>query len=144
MDTRNRTIKGTLENQYLVFKTRQPKTGLSISHFLQMGMGFLSDLPEAPVLISRIPIPAKASSCLFPQSSRSGNKTRLSARRKPLIVRVVRKASLALIFLTTLPLHPKNILMWIYIFWFSAGGYERNKGSFLFKDSRKVSGGYVG
>lgn len=108
-----------------------------------------------PKLVPRYnPIAAPASNSILhtlnqlatlplPESYRPGNAPTSFARPKPLIVRVVRKASLALIFLTTLPLHPKNMLVKIHIFWFLTGGRTRKGFSNLMKSVRKWSGVYV-
>ncbi len=144
MDRRKRINNGTLENGRMIFEESQSETTLPVTRSLRTVSGIPNTKSEALTSIFPLSAPAMSESSTFPQNSWLGNKISPSASRKPLIVRVVRKASLALIFLTTLPLHPKNILMMIYIFWFWLGGRRSDGNSILFMDSRKVSGVYVG
>jgi len=143
MKTLNKT-NCTLENhdsifKWFVFKTRSP---IFISS--QTVTSLLDDVFAHPLLNSSLQPPHKAFSYSFPQSSRPGNRKCSSARRKPLVVRVVRKASLALIFLTTLPLHPKSLHVWMYLFKFSAGGELMNRYLFLSVGPMKMRSKYVG
>ncbi len=141
MDIRDTNISIGYKIRRFIFETRSKKTNLSLVHFLGRLFLFSSSFFETTLQIFPVPAAALATSRQFSPSSQPENENVLPARRKPLIVRVVRKALRAGSFLTTLPLHPKNMLLSKTIFWFSAGGLRYGKAACA---SRKVGGQCVG
>lgn len=137
MDMRDTNISIGCKIRRLIFETRSKKTNLSLVLFLGMVFQFPSAFFTTAVQIYPVPAAVLTTSCSFSPSSQPENENVLPARRKPLIVRVVRKALRAGSFLTTLPLHPKNMLLSKTIFWFSAGGLRYEKAAY---PSRKIGG----
>ena len=143
MDSQNKIYSRAPENQCLVFKSTSRNNGFSGSDFLQSTSIFIIYLSTSALISSLIPT-TQSKSYRLAQSYRRFNNLRVSACRKPLTVRVVRKASLPLIFLTTLPLHPQKLLVRMYFFWFSVGVDLIDRNSFLFKDLRDMEFKCVG
>ena len=143
MDTQSRSIIDALRNCRWVFEKSRLASQLCASLSSLTVVSLSKTHSEALTSIFLLSTPVLPGSSTLPQSYQPGKKLETSARRKTLIVRVVRKALRANFFLTTLPLHPKNIVMSIYIFCFSAGGRGSYENSIWFKDSRKVSNAYV-
>lgn len=143
MDTRNRTVKTLFEILHLDFMASRSRSRSSLDDFLSEAHEILAKHFETSFLNSFQTYCHSRFKHLFPRISRPGNEISSSVRRKPLIVRVVRKASLALIFLTTLPLHPKNMWVMIHIFWFSADGRTSDEMSFLLEDFKYLRWIYV-
>lgn len=120
-------ITVTHENFRFVFDGHPSKTIIPFSGFPPTGTrnyeALFSSLLSVLLFSNPVPTGTSSSEKFQRHSGRNGD----SACRKQLSVRGVRKASLALIFLTPLTLHPYILQVWMYLFVFSAGGNGRGE-----------------
>jgi len=143
MNSHNNIIV-TPENLRFVFDWHTSKTIMPFSGFptpvRRIHEALFSSLLSVFLFSNPVPMCPSPSGKFHRHSNRKGS----SACRKQLNVRGVSKASLALILLTPLPLHPKYIQVWMYIFLFSAGGNGWGKFSIINKSPINGREGYVG
>lgn len=128
MNRRNKNISYGYRIRHFIFRKCRPGRNFLGVRFVGTDRGFPHIYFQTAIPGFPIPIPALTTSYEFSKSSQPENENLIPARRKPLIVRVVRKALRAGFFLTTLTLHPKNMLLSKTVFWFSAGGRWNGNG----------------